>query len=362
MSTKVLDTIDKTVAKHCIVPADLCTCCFDLIKSKLLNLVKEKATKSEDFGNRRSPFADFRHFIGRLGNHVQVIKVLVAGAHRFPGLIEDCHFNIINGPSSPTLPPAPRSKLTIAGIVKRMISCDEELAKDLETRLVSLNDALGIERLIREEYGEKNLKPRVHAELVLLGYCYRERDTLQFYDNDRYIGASKPACYCCSLYIREHPGGFVQPATHQKVYLNWLPPTSTAEVQVPNSETAIHERKMLNSMVKAIRKRTIEQLKAQTGGQRRHRHFDSITWETFPNQESTAIHSEHGLVKLSDIGGKPYSGSEQTDHLDEGRGVSEGTYEKIDAGLSTLLNNKISLVDESDDSDTGGGVRLQYLT
>jgi OTT_1508-like deaminase len=138
------------------------------------------------------------------------------------------------------------------------------------------------------------------------GYFYRKHDALQFFDNDRYIGASKAACYCCSLYIREHPGGFVEPATHQKNYLNWLPPTSTPEVQEPNSETAIHERMMLNSMVKAIRKRTIEQLKAQTGGERRRHHFDSITWETLPSQRSTARHDEHGLVNLP-LGSLPSS-------------------------------------------------------
>lgn len=220
----MLDRVEATLTEHCMVPADLCTCCFDLIKSTLLGLIRKKAIQCEDFGNRRSPFADLRHFIGRLGNHVQIVKVLLAGAHRFPGLIEDCHFNVVNGPASPTLPPPPRAKLTIAGIVRRMISGDEELAKDLEARLVSLDDALEIERLIRQEYGEKSLKPRVHAELILLGHYYRERDALQFYDNDRYIGASKPACYCCYLYIREHPGDFVQPATHQKIYLNWLPP------------------------------------------------------------------------------------------------------------------------------------------
>lgn len=181
-----------------MVPADLCSCCFDLIKSTLLSFVKEKATKSEGFGNARSHFADLRHFIGRLGNHVQVVRVLVAGAHRFPGLIEDCRINIVSGPLSPILAPPPRSKLTISGIVNRMISNEEELTKDLESRLVSLNDALEIERLIREEYGEKNLKPRVHAELVLLAYSYRERNALQFYANDRFIGASKPTCYCCS--------------------------------------------------------------------------------------------------------------------------------------------------------------------
>ena len=356
MTTKVLDRIEKRVSEHCIVPADLCTCCFELIRSKLLGFVKERATKSEDFGNRRSPFADLRHFIGRLGNHVQVVKVLVAGAHRFPRLIDDFQINIINGPSSPTLPPPPRNKLTLAGITNRMISGDEELTKDLKSRLVSLNDALEIERFIWEEYGEKNLKPRVHAELILLEYFYQHRDALQFADNDRYIGTSKPACYCCYLYINEHPGGFVQPATHQKIYLNWLPPTSTSGVQEPYSETAEHERKMLNSMVKAIRRRTIEQLKAQTGGERRQRHFDSITWETFPSQIFSARQGGHSHVRLSDVKEKPASQAHSTflptDNSDLER-------ENVDAGLSTLLLEKMDLNDESDDSDTGGGVRLE---
>jgi hypothetical protein len=50
--------------------------------------------------------------------------------------------------------------------------------------------------------------------------------------------------------------------------------------------------------------------------------------------------------------------SAQTDQLDVENGGLEDTCEKIDAGLSVLLNKKISLVDESDDSDIGGGVSL----
>lgn len=344
MNIKELKIVDDKVFKDCKTPADLCTCCFTLMESKQLTFVREKATKSEDFGNRQSPFADLRHFIGRLGNHVQVVKVLVAGARRFPSLVEEYQINVVNGPSSPTLPPPLRNKLTLAGVVKRMTSCDEELTKDLENRLVKLNDALGIEEILREKYGEKNLKPRVHAELILLEYFYRERNRLHFFDNDRYIGASKPACYCCYLYIHEHPGDIAHPPTHQRLYLNWLPPTSTPEVQEPNSETAVHELKMLNSMVKAIRKRTIEQLKTQTGGERRTPHFDSITWESLPNQRSTTGHDEHSPVNVSDIGGmlsiQMDRGSQQTDDSDVKSGPLADARETIDGGLSMLLNKR----------------------
>lgn len=72
---------------------------------------------------------------------------------------------------------------------------------------------------------------------------------------------------------------------------------------------------MLNSMVKALRTRTIEQLKVQTGGERRHHHFDSITWETLHNQRSTTRHDDHSLAELPEIGGKSFKGTQDLRRL-----------------------------------------------
>ena len=261
------------------------------MKSEEFKFMKEKATTSEDFGNRQSPFAEARHFIGRLAYHVKAVKILFVAARRIPSLVLDPE--IIQVPSPPALvfSPTARSKLNLDGIINRMVSQDRPLISDLQGRLKSLNVALNIENIVRKEYEKKNFKPQVHAELILLEFFYRNRQNFEFVGNDRFIGSSKPACYCCHLYIREHPGGFVEPATHQKIYLNWMPPTSVPEVQDPESYMANHERAMLNSMVKAIRKRTVEQIKMQSG--KRQKHFDSVTGDTFSASAIAALQETH---------------------------------------------------------------------
>ena len=111
-------------------------------------------------------------------------------------------------------------------------------------------------------------------------------------------------------------------------------------------------------MVKTIRKRTIEQLKAQTGGERRHSHFDSVTWETLPDQRSATRHDDQSLGRVSKIGGQQCFqtclDSAQTECLCVGNRGLEDTIKNVDVGLANLLDTKINLVDESEDSDNGG--------
>jgi hypothetical protein len=244
-----------------------------------MNHIKKKATVSEQHGNNQSPFAQVRHFIGRLAFHVKTAKILVSAACRLPELFVDPDIEVVPYQSISILPPELRNKTTLNDIAHRMISNDEPLLLEIQGRLQELNQKMGLEEIVRYEYGKKSFKPRVHAELILLEHFYRNRDSLEFVGNDPYIGCSKPACYCCSLYIRSHPGQFVEPATHQKIYLNWMPPTSSWDVRDLSPETVNHERDMLNKMAELIRLKTINQIKAQGGP--RQKHYDSVTGDTF---------------------------------------------------------------------------------
>jgi hypothetical protein len=358
---KGLDDIDKALdaSQHSL--ADLCSYCFYLMESKELELVKEQATRSADLGNERCPFAQLRYFIGRLGHHVQAVRVLMDTARRIPGLFEEAKIEIVNGPSSSSIEAPPlRPTLGLDGIANRMISGDAELTRDIRDRLRRLNQSFGIEQLVRKKY--EKMKPRVHAELVLLEYVFRLRRTLQPFNNDRYIGVSKPACYCCYLYIREHPGEFVPPATHQNIYVNWHPPIKTADLHGSVSESATRERKLLNGMVKAIRNKTIEKLKARTGGEISGQNHDSETWVSFFTQSSTM--KENQNTSIESIGNEliPYaqsaSPSPDPSNSDSYSRGSEGTGGNIAASLSILMEEKLNCLDESEESEDGGGVGL----
>ena len=243
-----------------------------------MNHIKQRATSSEGHGNNQSPFAEVRHYVGRLASHVKAVKILVSAARRLPMLFLGFEIEVVHYERISILPPELRNKTTLQEIAHRMIGNDEALLLDIQTRLQKLNQTLHIERIVRVEYDKKNFKPRVHAELMLLEHFYRK--DLDFWGNDPYIGCSKPACYCCSLYFRSHPRQFVEPASHQKIYLNWMPPTSNWDVPDSGSGFADHERNMLNKMADLIRLKTIDQIKIQTE-RRRPKHFDSVTGDTF---------------------------------------------------------------------------------
>jgi hypothetical protein len=259
--------------------SNLCMCCDGIRKSSYMKDIMQKATMSEQHKNDRSPFAQVRYFIGRLALHVETVGTLVAAAQRLPELFLDPDIEMVPCQSISIQPPGSRNKTTLRGIANRMVGNDEPLLLEIQDRLQELDQSLKIERTVREEYAKKSLKPRVHAELILLEHFYRNRDSLEFAGNYPYIGCSKPACYCCSLYVHLHPGQFVEPASQQKIYLNWMPPTSSWDVRNPSSETVNHERDMLNKMFELIRLKTINQIRAQTGP--RQKHFDPVTGDTF---------------------------------------------------------------------------------
>jgi len=263
--------------------------------------IKQRATLSQQHGNNQSPLAKVRHYIGRLATHVKTVRVLISAALKFPDLFLGPEIEVVQCQPISILPPELRKKTTLGQIAHRMISNNEPLLLEIQRRLQELDQALDIERIVRKEYAEKNFKPRVHAELILLEHFYRNRASLDFVANDPYIGCSKPACYCCILYIRSHPGQFVEPATHQNIYLNWMPPTSSWGVGDLLSENANHERDMLNKMVTMIRHKTIDQIKTQTG--RRQKHFDSVTGDTF---SAIGMLGNHRLSQDQDI----YSGED----------------------------------------------------
>ena len=217
-------------------------------------------------------FLKLRHYIGRLGFHVKAAKTLVAAAKSFPAFFDD--FEIEYLPSSkPVESPPPMDELTtLDGIVGRMLK-NENTPKVPYYRdaLNAMDTKLQIYQRLKNEYRNPAFLPRVHAELILLEHFYKSGN--DFVDGDKYIGCSKPACYCCYHYISAHPGNFVRPASHNKTYLCWRPP----DIVDDDAEGSAmkHRRDIINKMVEKIRIDVLEQIEKQSG--RRRTHPDSTT-------------------------------------------------------------------------------------
>jgi len=220
-----------------------------------------------DTGGR--PFSNVRHYIGRLGWHKKAAKVLVNYAERFSSLFADFEVKACPSPQPAEKPPQADQLTTLDGIVKRMLPKDDPRVHETQEALQFLDSKFKVHKRIMERYNDPWFLPRVHAELVLLEHFYTH--DLRFFSQDKYIGCSKPACYCCYHYISAHPGNFVRPACHNKTYLNWRPP----DIDDDDKQAVKHRRDIINAMLNVIRKDVIAQIKDRRGPNKDH--HDSTT-------------------------------------------------------------------------------------
>ncbi|KAF2809199.1 uncharacterized protein BDZ99DRAFT_389169, partial [Mytilinidion resinicola] len=114
---------------------------------------------------------------------------------------------------------------------------------------------------------------RIHAELYLVQLFHKRK--LPFVDDDKFVGCSKPACYLCYEYIAALDAGFALPASHNKVYLKWAPP-SLGVGGVKGKEREEKEMEgCLNRMTARVRRHVQEQVEGRM--ERRWGHPDSTT-------------------------------------------------------------------------------------
>lgn len=197
-----------------------------------------------------------RHYVGRLRSWARSAELLVRVARRHPSLVSGFSCEIVFTPS-PMRSPSPDEKTNLDSILRRMVGKSET------ERLEKLQDILkcmrhfDIEASFKEQYGAKSLHPRIHSEVLILEHFYA--DGREFVNNDRYIGCSKPSCYCCDLYIRYHPGRFENRACHGNLWTNWALPVDIRN----NPASNMHAKKILDDMIEQVRRDLLYQIESK---------------------------------------------------------------------------------------------------
>ncbi|KAL5349546.1 hypothetical protein ACLOAV_005841 [Pseudogymnoascus australis] len=209
--------------------------------------------------SRRQNFLLTRHFIGRLGSHFKAARILTTAGWRMPELFDSFTIKTRPSPKPPSLPPPTDHLTTLSGIIKRMLPAGSE-ALQYQDALAIMDAKFNIQNRLQAQFEDIRFRPRVHSELTLLEYFHTNR--IPFVDDDRFIGCSKPACYCCYHYISLHPGGFVRPSSHGIRYLNWRPPDL---VNAENATEKNQQRDVLNKVIAQIRLDTLRQIEQRRG-------------------------------------------------------------------------------------------------
>lgn len=208
----------------------------------------------------RQNFIITRHYIGRLGSHLKAARILTVAGQRMPELFEDFTVKIWPAPKSPSLPPPTDQLTTLKGIIKRMLPKDSDKIKHYQEALAVMDVKFNLQGRLEAQFQDKDFRPRVHAELNLLEHFYSKR--LAFVDDDKFIGCSKPACYCCYHYICLHPGGFVRPSSHGVRYLSWRPPDLIDTAELSEKK---HQRDIMNKLIAQIRLDAFRQIEQRKG-------------------------------------------------------------------------------------------------
>lgn len=225
--------------------------------------------------DEQSAFKSLRHYIGRLGEHLPAARNLVSAALRMPHLLDN--FRIMAQRSSYSLrsPLAPE-RMDLHGIIGRAFQDEDDIANYC-VLISSMNETTsgGLLSGIKDRC---SFSTRVHVELLLVD-LFQEHG-FDFVADDRYIGCSKPACYCCYYYISALRGGFSlssrsllsMPACHNNLYLPWRAP----DIAKSRGEAAVKSRELaLNTMVKDIRADLRRQMDSKAPP--RSSQFDSLT-------------------------------------------------------------------------------------
>jgi len=191
-------------------PSTICQLCYDSRGSSNYTIVRRRATPGQPCAQR---YENIGHLIGRLNHTLKAIKVLIEAKSRLAYLFDG--FEIKRARSSHSSPPPLLERNPSLMEIAGRLSGDFEEIETLRCNLEELDRLHQPFPKLREECQKKTWRPRVHAELILLDLFWSQN--LEFVENDKYIGCSKPACYCCYHYITVHPGRFVPPACHNNL-------------------------------------------------------------------------------------------------------------------------------------------------
>ena len=226
--------------------------CFEARRSQVFETLAQLGTSGKvhcDF------FSDIRHLLGRMGEHVRSTKTLVSAALRFPRILDEFQIRVHASPPSRCYFQSSDS-IGLEDMASRIFTKEIEVKHYQEAidKLQRVSDG-ALLGLLQQEC---HFKTRIHAELLLVDLFYWSK--FDFLEDDPYVGCSKPACFSCYHYILAHPGNFVPPASHYKIYLNWRSPDILRDEVSASIISRVREKITLkmNSSIRAELARQID--------------------------------------------------------------------------------------------------------
>lgn len=187
--------------------------------------------------NRYNAFYRARHYIGRLAAWYKASKNVICLARSFPQVWNRYRVQVL---------PAPRTvryRPSISGEDLEKILC--RVLPHFRSSPIFDNALQRLQRAKREVTQRKPLELRAHVESVIL--CHFRAGSRRFVHKDKYIGCSKPSCYCCHAYFASHGSGIRAGRSHGNVWMKWCLPQLTYRNQLTAQDLGVL-RKMTDGL------------------------------------------------------------------------------------------------------------------
>ncbi|CEJ81818.1 hypothetical protein VHEMI01928 [[Torrubiella] hemipterigena] len=233
--------------------------CIAMHKATQQGLWNQLCALADATLDKTSHFPRAKHNIGRLSSRIRAPHAMLASLQDFSGEFSALrvHIAVIAVPPMAAAKwPEPDSHTSLDGILGRMVGANFPRMDEVKARLLFLDMVYDREPLqaILLHYTES--EPFVHAEIRVLEHL----DTLEveFFNNDRYIYTSKPACYCCRLYFEKFSKGIIVPESHFKIPKHWGFPK--VEEFSKYDAASIEQRDLINGMNKVMRTEILQQI------------------------------------------------------------------------------------------------------
>ncbi|KAK2054932.1 hypothetical protein LY76DRAFT_579087 [Colletotrichum caudatum] len=251
----------------------ICRVAYGVRNDEELRQIEQLGQESEDDAGVTQTALAFRavkHMIGRLAAYVRAVSQILDDGSRLRRLLMDNRVVCsVHRPASAAVPETD-AHTTLSGVLKRLLPDRDRRYEPYLSILTNLDSQVHISSSLHKKFESGTIKPIVHAEVQLLHHFYSAGR--RYAAKDRYIACSKPACICCELYFRHHPGRVSLLDSHRKAYLNWGVLSLVGGAQNPKWSD---HRKILNDVVGDLKSMVIDQI---SGLQiLSHDHQDTLT-------------------------------------------------------------------------------------
>ncbi|KAJ2904936.1 hypothetical protein MKZ38_006801 [Zalerion maritima] len=202
---------------------------YDIFCSRgdLAKVLTEKTSGQRQKPSPGSPWGELRHYLGRLKTFRSAAETLIAAHRKWPELFHDFRVECLPSHAKGRTP-FPSGARDIDKMIGSMVHSDAEKMWVMEKveDIDATSPGISLANNIRALSTEHSFVPTVHAELIILDWLQRTGNTapIRFFEQFRYIGASKPTCRLCHFYFLQHESGVKVRPTHHNIYHQWKLP------------------------------------------------------------------------------------------------------------------------------------------